>query len=749
MNNIFKKLIFLSLLITVVLISSGFVSAEDTNTTEYNYTGPADSPSPGYNGVNGTGQSNYTGPQTNNTKYNETISSDVPSDLYIVIGSDGTIYGAKDNKVYAFYANNGSVKWNYTLDTNNAYYPAIGNNETIYVFSSNKLYALHYNGINVTETSYLVENNANDIAKVVPVIGADGTIYLYEYTESRVNYLIAVQPNGTQWSIQPSMAYAPLAIGSNGYLYVGGISSSKKGLFIVDPTDYNNYRNILTDYRIWSITVANDGTIYVVGDNSSSFYLIALYPNETVKWISVELKSLGYSQTATGGANGANTGRVISVSKTGLIYLSNFIIDATNGDILSINPYSTTQNIPIGADGTIYVAGNNNVSAFTSAGVLLWSYLVDGAYNPVIGADGTLYFTAGNQLYAIADDVVPPVVDVGGVSGSYFDDVVVNVGIDDGVVYYTVDGTDPKNSTTRILLVGSSIVVNESCVLKFIGYDADAIGEGQYSNVTTLNYVLNKNFVAGNASISTGSYYNDLTVTLPSEDGLILYYKVNNGVYHVYSGPISITGSSTLSYYYEDANGNHSSVKSYTYNINKNYVPGNPSVTAGSYNKNLKISIPSQSGKTLYYKIGSGSYKVYTGSIAITSTSTISYYFKDSQGKNSKVKTVKYTIDKTSPKVLDKNTKSYKKVKAKKQTLKIKFSENVKISSKNLKKIIVKTSKGKKVSVKFTVKNNYLYMKIPKVTKKTKYYLIIPKNIVSDKLGNLLKSKTTLRYISV
>ena len=118
------------------------------------------------------------------------------------------------------------------------------------------------------------------------------------------------------------MAYAPLAIGSNGYLYVGGISSSKKGLFIVDPTDYNNYRNILTDYRIWSITVANDGTIYVVGDNSSSFYLIALYPNETVKWISVELKSLGYSQTATGGANGANTGRVISVSKTGLIYLS-------------------------------------------------------------------------------------------------------------------------------------------------------------------------------------------------------------------------------------------------------------------------------------------------------------------------------------------------------------------------------------------------------------------------------------------
>ena len=109
------------------------VFAEETTTNNENnfdYTGPADSPSPGYNGVNGTGQSEYVGPQTNNTKYNATI----PSDLYISMGSDGTIYGAKDNNIYAFYSNNGSLRWNYTLDGNLSYYPAIGNNETIYVF---------------------------------------------------------------------------------------------------------------------------------------------------------------------------------------------------------------------------------------------------------------------------------------------------------------------------------------------------------------------------------------------------------------------------------------------------------------------------------------------------------------------------------------------------------------------------------------------------------------------------------------
>jgi hypothetical protein len=63
--------------------------------------------------------------------------------------------------------------------------------------------------------------------------------------------------------------------------------------------------------------------------------------------------------------------------------------------------------------------------------------------------------------------------------------------------------------------------------------------------------------------------------------------------------------------------------------------------------------------------------------------------------------------------------------------------------------LVVKNSKGKKITVKFAVKNNYLHMKVPKITKKTKYFLTIPKNIVSDKVGNLLKSKVTLRYVSV
>ena len=738
-NSLF--IIFLSFFIIACAITT--VSAAETNDTDFNYTGPADSPSPGYNGANGTGQSDYAGPQTNMSNYNKTI----PSDLYISIGSDGTIYGAKDNMVYAFYAN-GSVKWSYTLDTSSAYYPKIGNNETIYVFSANKLYAINYNGTEKWTTTLLTAGHASQRGS--PAIGPDGTIYVFNYISSLGNSnIVAFSPDGAiKWNTTIGLGYTTIAFDRDGYLYVGSMASNadKRGLYKVNPVDGSNSR-ILVEYRVWGVTISNDGIIYIIGDTGgTNRYLIALNPDGSQKWISDNL--LSYGIYMTNGLDSLYSPEIISVSNNGLIYLSNIIIDAANGQILSNSTYSTNKNIVIGADGTIYVAESSSVSAYRN-GVLLWRYYVEGAYNPVVGADGTLYFTAGGQLYAIADDIVPPVVDVVGDSGTYFNNVTVRVSIDKGVIYYTIDGSDPRTSDTRILLTDSEIIVNESCVLRIVGYDADVVGDGQFSNVTVLNYVIRNNFVPSNPSVSSGSYYNDLKVSLPTVDGLKIYYKIDNGNYMVYNGPITIGKSSSLSYYYEDANGNVSSVKSVSYVINKNYVPSNPSVAPGSYNKNLKVSLPKQTGKTLYYKVGSGSYKVYTNPITITKTSTISYYFKDTFGKNSKVKTVKYTIDKTRPKVLDKNTKSYKKVRAKKQTLKIRFSESIKINSKYLKKLVVKNSKGKKITVKFAVKNNYLYMKVPKITKKTKYFLTIPKNIVSDKVGNLLKSKVTLRYVSV
>lgn len=754
----FKFFSFLIILFFAVCCVLTGVSAEETNATNFNYTGPADSPSPGYNGVNGTGQSDYAGPQTNNTKYNKTI----PSDLYISIGSDGTIYGAKDNKVYAFYAN-GSVKWEYSLINESgsaAYYPTIGNNETIYVFTKGVLYAINYDGTEKWRFDIGVKPTGATKYPTSPVIGSDGTIYVNSYRSptSTGNNFFAVTPDGELiFNITlPRSVTLPL-IDPNGYVIFGSMfgSATAGGLYKINPLN-SSYERILTDYRFFAITIGDDGIIYAIVDKgtnantNSEKYVIAVNTDGTQKWISDNLSLYYYSQTFP---SAPRTSPELSVSNNGLIYLSNIIIDANSGNILGSNNHNASvgdsaENIAIGADGIIYVAESSRVAAYRN-GVLLWSYDVEGAYNPVIGADGTLYFTAGGQLYAIADDFVPPVVDVDGDSGTYFNNVTVKVSVDKGVIYYTIDGSDPRTSPTRILLTGSEIIVNESCVLRIVGYDADVVGDGQFSNVTVLNYVIRNNFVSGNPSVSSGSYYNDLKVSLPTEDSLKIYYKIDNGNYMVYNGPISIDKSSSLSYYYEDASGNTSSVKSFTYTINKNYVPGNPSVTPGAYNKNLKVSLPKQTGKTLYYKVGSGSYKVYTSPITVTKTSTISYYFKDTLGKNSKVKTVKYTIDKTSPKVLDKNTKSYKKVRAKKQTLKIRFSESIKINSKYLKKLVVKNSKGKKIAVKFAVKNNYLYMKVPKITKKTKYFLTIPKNIVSDKVGNLLKSKVTLRYVSV
>jgi len=103
-------------------------------------------------------------------------------------------------------------------------------------------------------------------------------------------------------------------------------------------------------------------------------------------------------------------------------------------------------------------------------------------------------------------------------------------------------------------------------------------------------------------------------------------------------------------------------------------------------------------------------------------------------------------VDKKAPVLKSTNTKTYKKIKSKKQTLKIKFSEDITISKTNLKKIKVKTTKGKTIKATITVKRNYLYVKIPKVSKKTKFAVYIPKKAVKDLFDNKLNKKIVLRY---
>jgi uncharacterized protein YkwD len=103
-------------------------------------------------------------------------------------------------------------------------------------------------------------------------------------------------------------------------------------------------------------------------------------------------------------------------------------------------------------------------------------------------------------------------------------------------------------------------------------------------------------------------------------------------------------------------------------------------------------------------------------------------------------------IDKKAPVLKSTNTKTYKKIKSKKQTLKIKFSEDLSISNTTLKKIKVKTTKGKTIKATITVKRNYLYVKIPKVSKKTKFAVYIPKKAVKDLFNNKLNKKIVLKY---
>jgi PKD repeat protein len=798
-------------------------------------TGPADSGSPGYNGINGTGQSEYVGPQSNTTKYNVTTSS--TSSLYISIGSDGTIYGAGGDKVYAFYANNGSVKWNYTLITGGAFYPTIGNNETIYVAANKYLYAFDYEG-NLkwlpVEFNTTASSSALNYFKPI-LIGSDGTIYEMFLVSTTTTFLFAVSPNGeTKWNLTISGASRTMVIGEDGYLYAG--LSGTRGIVKINlvTREISNFTNSTTSHSFFAITIGNDWIIYGLIYYSNNSKGIMAFKND-----GSEIWSAGIDDIDIGAVGALH---IISLSDDGIIYYAPYAINASNGEILpeqyisNQRPTTTTTKSPdlIGADGNVYMVGANNISAFDRHGSILWTYGVTGAFNLVIGADGTLYFTAGGQLYAIKDfnanfdyvvdgtgiaftgdssfddvtwywdfddgytstlqnpthqydlvgnytvvltvtsaygevatysqvveflDVVPPTVSTSVGSGTYNAPQHVYLTISEsGKIYYTVDGTDPSSSSTRMEYT-DCVFVNSTTVLRYIAIDDAGNPSGGY----LLNIVIDAGTVPPvdtvpptvSTSAGSGTYFGDVKVTLtPSENGVI-YYTVDgsdpssSSSRKVYTGPITISSTTSLRYVAVDVAGNPSEPYLLYYNIQKDLTPGNPvQSTSSVYSKDLTVSLPTVAGSTLYYKVDDGAYQKYVGPFTLTKTSVVSHYYQDANGVKTQVKSAKYVIDKIAPKVLEKNTKKFKAVKAKKQTLKIKFSEKIKITKANLKKIVVKTTTGKKIKVSVSIKNNVLSVKIPKIAKKTKFTITIPKNIVKDYVDNVLKKKTTLKYVS-
>ena len=178
------------------------------------------------------------------------------------IDDDGIVYcGAHDNNLYAWYPNNGSVKWIFDAGTWIHGSPTIGEDGVIYLAADNGLYALYSNN-----GTMKWHNNIGPIWGS-PTLDENGNIYAGTWEER----FYAIYPNGeVKWIYNaPGRIWFgnSAAISADGTIYFGTTwMDGGEGSFIA--LNKNGAEKWLDDFGLYesSPAIGKDGTIYICND---------------------------------------------------------------------------------------------------------------------------------------------------------------------------------------------------------------------------------------------------------------------------------------------------------------------------------------------------------------------------------------------------------------------------------------------------------------------------------------------------
>ncbi len=250
--------------------------------------------------------------------------------------------------------------------------------------SDHTLYTLYPNG--TKKWNYI----ASGLIWCTPAVAEDESIYFGTWGLS--SYFHALNPNGTlKWLFDTGPSNSPV-IAEDGTIYVGGDNSN---VYALNPNGTLKW-SYDTGYNVMGCpAIGEDGTIFI---GSVDHYFYALYPNGTMKWR-------------------FDTGSVIkgsaSIAVDGTIYVPSF-----NGYFYALYPNGTLKwqastgdsiaaaGVALAEDGTIYV-GTEQLRAYYPNGTLKWCINVQGAVYgtvPAVSADGIIYVSAGLDVVAVNPD---------------------------------------------------------------------------------------------------------------------------------------------------------------------------------------------------------------------------------------------------------------------------------------------------------------------------------------------------------
>lgn len=156
------------------------------------------------------------------------------------------------------------------------------------------------------------------------------------------------------------------------------------------------------------------------------------------------------------------------------------------------------------------------------------------------------------------------------------------------------------------------------------------------------------------ASPVGGTYNSSVQVTLSANPSNATIYYTTDGSTPTtsspkYSGPITISQTTTLNFFAVDSSGHKSAVQTQVYTINN---PG-PAITAspagGTFGGPVNVTLQSnESNTTIYYTTDGStpttSSQVYSAPLRLTQTTTLKYFGVDASGYSSPVQSQTYTI---------------------------------------------------------------------------------------------------------
>lgn len=155
-----------------------------------------------------------------------------------------------------------------------------------------------------------------------------------------------------------------------------------------------------------------------------------------------------------------------------------------------------------------------------------------------------------------------------------------------------------------------------------------------------------------------GSYNSAQVVTLTASEPATIYYTLDGSTPSVaspvYSGPLTISVTTTLKYFALDASGNAETVKQQVYTIDTvapvvtAYPPGGSYATAP-----LQVTLTPSESATIYYTLDvsdpSVASPVYSGPISISTDTVIKFMAKDLAGNYGSITAESYLIDTVAP----------------------------------------------------------------------------------------------------